>query len=169
MDDERKLETPKVRDILNRKVIALTPDFTIFEAIQALNKYRISTAPVVNSQNEVIGYLSESDCIKSVTNSLYYDQNIGQNIETIMTRNIAFAEEDWDIFELEVFFETKCLRSVPVVDSENHLVGVVTRRDVLTALVKCTDQRENYKELIKTPIELNTKERVRIIIERYEG
>lgn len=164
---DRKLETPKVRDILNKKVIALTPDFTILDAIQALNKYRISTAPVVNALNEVIGYLSEGDCIKSVTNSLYYDQSMGKNIDTIMSTKVAYAEEEWDIFELEVFFESRCLRSVPVVDSENHLVGVVTRRDVLIALVECADGRETYKKLIKTPVELNTQERISIIIERY--
>ena len=167
MTSDRKLETPIVRDILNKKVIALTPDFTIFDAIQALNKYRISAAPVVNAQNEVIGYLSEGVCIKSVTNTLYYDQSMGQNIDTIMTKKVAYAEEGWDIFELEVFLDSRCLRSVPVVDSENHLVGVVTRRDVLIALVECADGRESYKNLIKTPVELNTQERIKMIIESY--
>jgi predicted transcriptional regulator len=165
---DRRLDIPKVKDILNEKIIAFTLDFTIFDAIHCLNQFRISSAPVINLKNEVIGYLSDTDCIKSITNTFYFDANMGLSIGSIMTNNIEFAQQGWDIFELEVFFESKGLRSAPVIDENNHLVGIVTRRDILMTLMNCNDDREIYKELIKNPIELNSRERIRMIVDRYE-
>jgi predicted transcriptional regulator len=169
MKTDRKLEVPKVKDMLRLDIIAFTSDFTIFDAIHSLNKFRISSAPVINYQNEVIGYLSEGDCIKSVTSTLYYDVNMSQTIDTIMTQKVAYADQDWDIFELEFFFDSNHLLSAPIVDDENHLVGIVTRSDILLALVKCSEGREDYKHKIKNPVELNTREKIRWIIDLYHN
>jgi len=163
---DRKLETPKVKDILVTKVIAFRPDFTSFDAIRNFNEHRISTAPVVNEQNEVVGYLSESDCIKCLSNCLFHDETRYRTIDNIMSKKVAIAENDWDMFALESFFLSNHLRSAPVVDSENHLVGIVTRRDALKALQKCMEGREEYKREIKTPVELNMKERIKMIVDR---
>lgn len=105
---DRQLETPKVKDIFIKKVIAFRPDFTIFDAIRNFNKFNISAAPVVTENNEVIGYLSESDCIKCMSNCLFYDEARNDTIDLIMNKNVALAESEWDIFELESFF---CFKS----------------------------------------------------------
>lgn len=166
---DRNLETPYVRDILCEKIIAFFPDFTSFDAISTFNKFRISSAPVINLKNEVIGYLSESDCIKSVSNSLYYDESRGQCIDKIMSRKIFYAQLNWDIFELEIFFISKNLRSAPVVDLNGHLVGIVTRREALMALEKCSQGREKYKREIKRPVEINARERIKMIVDAYSS
>lgn len=83
-----------------------------------------------------------------------------------MSKKVAIAENNWDMFELESFFVSNHLRSAPLVDSENHLVGIVTRRDALIALQKCIEERQEYKKDIKTPVELNMKERIKMIIDR---
>jgi len=164
---DRNLQVPKVKDILHMDVIAFTCDFTIFDAVQSLHKYNISSVPVLNQKNEVIGYLSESDCIKSVTGTLYYDINMSQTIDSIMSRKVAYAELDWDIFELEFFFDSNHLSSAPIRDCENHLVGIVRRSDILLALVKCSVGREDYKFQIKNPVELDTREKIRWVIDQY--
>ncbi len=163
---DRKLDIPKVKDILVTKVVAFKPSFTSFDAIRNFNKFRISSAPVVNDNNEVVGYLSESDCIKCLSNCLFYDEARNRTIDLIMVKKVALAEINWDLFELESFFLSHHLRSAPVVDSDNHLVGIVTRRDALLALEKCFDERQEYKREIKSPIELNMKERIKMLIER---
>lgn len=163
---DRKLETPKVKDMLIKKAIAFKPDFTSFDAIRNFNEYKISAAPVVNENNEVVGYLSESDCIKCLANCLFHDESRMQTIELIMEKNVKVADDNWDIFELENFFVSNHLRSAPVVDSENHLVGIVTRRDALLALENCMKGRQEYKKEIKTPIELNMNQRIKMIANR---
>lgn len=163
---ERSLEAPKVKDILTKKVIAFRPNDTLFDAIRLFNEYRISTTPIVSDNNEVVGYLTESDCIKYLSNGLFYDESRDSTIDLIMIKEVAVAQDEWDVFVLEDFFSSHHLRSAPVVDSENHLIGIVTRRDVLLALEKVMHGREDYKKEVKTPIELNTQERVKMILDR---
>lgn len=164
MGPDRKLETPTVKDILKKNVVAFGPDFTILDAIKSFNKYNLSTAPVVNDQNVVVGYISENDCIKCLSNNLFYDDLDCSSIDLIMSKQVEVAQLDWDIFKLENFFVFKHIKSAPVVDSENHLVGVVTRRDILLELEKCIEDRQDYKGEIKTPVELNLQEKVKIIL-----
>jgi predicted transcriptional regulator len=157
-----------VKDILINKVFALKPDFSSFDAIKFFNKNKISSAPVVNESNEVIGYLSESDCIKDLSNSLFYDETSSRAICHIMSNKVAIAECEWGIFELESFFVANHLRSAPVVDSKNHLVGIITRSDALVALEKCLEKRQEYKSEIKNPVELNMREQVRMIVNLHK-
>lgn len=163
---DRNLEVPKVKDMLTSKVIALKPNFTQSDAIHIFNKYKISTSPVINDDNEVVGYLSESDCLKHTGNSLYFDEKMYSTIDQIMTKKIAVAESEWDLFELENFFISNHLKSAPVVDHENHLIGVVTRSDALMALEKVMHGREDYMKEVKTPIEINMQHRIKMILSR---
>jgi len=166
---DRKLEIPKVKDILTKKVIAFKEDFTVFEAIEIFNKYRISSAPVVNEQNEVVGYLSESDCIKCMSNCLFYDERRDRSISSIMSKDVQAVSGEWDIFELESFFIDKNLKSAPVINSGKHLDGIITRRDAMTSLEKIMHSREDYKANQKKPVELNTQELIKVIMINYEG
>lgn len=110
----KKIDTPKVKDILTKRVIGLRPEFTSLDAIRIFNKYRISSAPVINERRRVIGYLSEGDCMKCISNSLFYDESRGCTIDLIMRREVSVAEIEWNVFELEGFFISKDLRSAPV-------------------------------------------------------
>jgi predicted transcriptional regulator len=130
---DRKLETPTVKDISIKKVIAFTLDFTYFGAIKCLS------------------------------NCLFFDESRNKKIDFIMSKEVSIAKSSWDIFVLESFFVSNHLRSAPVVDSENHLIGIVTRRDALLALEKCMEGRQEYKKEIKTPVELNMRQRIRMI------
>lgn len=158
------INIPKVKDILNKNVIALLEDYSTLDAIKCFNEYRISTAPVLNAKDEVVGYLSESDCIKYISHCLFYDELGHHPISHIMSKNIATVSLTWDVFELETFFIKNHLRNAPVLDCRGHLVGLVTRSDILTSLEKCFQQRIDYKEGIKNPIELNTQDRVVMIM-----
>ena len=68
------------------------------------------------------------------------------------------------IFELDNFFLSKAIRSAPVVDTHNHLIGVITRRDALKALEKIVTDRADYKRQIKEPIQLSESQRIKVII-----
>ncbi len=164
---ERNTTAPKVKDILTTKVIAFKPDFTQLDAIQNFNKYRISTAPVINKEMQVIGFISESDLLKCMSNSLFYDEYWNnKTIDEIMNKQVVTVDPEWDIFELECFFVSKHIRCAPVVDDQNHLIGIITKRDALKALGNLLQEREKYKMQIKTPLVLTKQERIKIILER---
>lgn len=67
-------DTPlKVSDYMTRDLITFTPDQTIETVMQTLIKHRISGGPVVNEKHELIGIISEGDCIKQISESRYYN------------------------------------------------------------------------------------------------
>jgi CBS-domain-containing membrane protein len=168
MTTDRMLDVPKVKDILSEKMVSLTSDFSIIDAIKVLKKHKLSTIPVVNLENEVIGYLTENDCIKHATNTLYYNESLGESIFSIMSNEVSCAKQDWDIYQLEEFFDSEDLGRAPVIDLENHLIGIVTRRDILSTLMKCMNGREDYKNQINNPVEPSFRERIKMIITKYQ-
>jgi len=170
MDKEYTLpDIPKVKEIFSRKVIAFSKEFKIFDAIKNFNKFRISSAPVTNTDNKVVGYLSESDCIKYLSNCLYYDEARNRSIETFMSKKLAKVDLEWDVFELENFFIKNNLKSASIIDDENHLLGIVSRRDILLAFEKYLNAREKYKVFIQIPIELDLKQRTKVIVDNYRS
>lgn len=163
---KRMLDTPRVEDIVIEKAFAFKIGLRSADAPKIFNKYNISTAPVVNEENQVVGHLSERDCIKFLISCLYYDESSNRKIELIMSRKIIVADKSWDLFELERFFVKNHLRSAPVVDSENHFLGIVTRKDVLLELEKFMLGRQDYKKEISQNLEHDTRKKVRNIINK---
>jgi len=50
-------------DIMTKKLITFTPDTQVLKAIDKLISYRISGAPVLDDNGNMIGMLSEIDCL----------------------------------------------------------------------------------------------------------
>lgn len=129
----KKNRLPKVKDIYKKEVKAFYKDQTLLEAIETFNQNFFTAAPVINSIHEVIGYLSESDCLKFMANSLFFDDFV-PTIELSMSKDIICPSLESDIFELETFFVSKGIVSAPILNDQDKLIGIVTRRDVLVAL-----------------------------------
>ena len=161
---DRGLNIPKVRDILNKKVIALETDFSVLDVVHIFNKFRISSAPVVNTEKEVVGYISEIDFLNCLGSCLFFDESRNPTIASIMATNVQHANSEWDIFELDKFFFNNHIRSAPVIDSGNHLAGIITRRDALRALEEIIKKRDGYKKEIKKPIDLSPSNRIKMIL-----
>ena len=132
---KKEISLPKVEDIYRTNYWAFRPDDSVLHAIEAFNKNRFTSAPVIDVNKSVIGYLSESDCLKKMAVSLFYD-DFAPTVESAMSNKVFYAEPDWDIFELEDFFVKKEIVSAPILGSNNILKGVVTRSDVLLCLEK---------------------------------
>ena len=62
-----------VSDYMSRKLVTFTPSQNVMEVIQTLVKHKISGGPVVNDQNELVGIISEGDCIKQISDSRYHN------------------------------------------------------------------------------------------------
>jgi len=164
---DRTLKTPKVKDILIKNTITFRPHFTSLDAVWCFEKFNITEAPVIDVNNEVIGNITESDCIKCLSQSLFYDESRNRTIDYIISKEKIIAQSEWDIFELEKFFISNNQRTAAVVDTNNHLLGIVTKRETLKALAVSILGRQKYKKEIKTPFDLDFREKVKIILNRY--
>jgi predicted transcriptional regulator len=140
----RGLEMPKevdkqqllVSDYMATRLIKFKPDQSIFEAMNLLLSKKISGAPVVNDQNELVGMISESDCMKEIIRGKYHNMPIDTgSVLSYMTKEVVFIAPDLNIFEVAQMFLERKLRRFPVV-YKGKLVGQISQKDVIRAFKK---------------------------------
>lgn len=128
------LRNVKVREYMAANPLTVTPDMPILKAIHLLIEHRVTGAPVVDLRGNVIGMLSESDCLPVAIQSSYHEE-LGGSVSEYMSHGVRTVDADDSIVELaEEFLKTK-LRRFPVLERQ-RLVGQISRRDVLRALEK---------------------------------
>lgn len=134
--NQKKMTTDvplKVSDYMTTKLITFKSDESIDKVIDSLIKHRISGGPVVNEKHELIGIISEGDCIKQISESRYYNMPMNdQTVENCMVKNVDTIDGDMNIFDAaNVFLESKH-RRFPIVEN-GKLVGQISQKDILKA------------------------------------
>lgn len=121
-----------VKDYMARTLVTFKPDTDVLDAVHSLVKHRIAGAPVVDDAGNLIGMLSELDCMKIALHAGYHG-DWGGPVSDYMTDGVETVDADMSIIDLaQVFIDSK-YRRFPVMDN-NRLVGQISRRDVLRAL-----------------------------------
>ena len=116
-------------------LITFTPDTEIIEAIDSMIENQISGAPVLNENKELVGMISEKDCITVIIDSVYHNQPISSSkVSKYMTTNIKSVSMEADIVDVANEFLKKNYKRFPVLDENGRLVGQVSRRDILRAV-----------------------------------
>ena len=123
-----------IKDYMVASLITFTPSMDVLEAINILVKNRISGAPVIDDHGNLIGLLSEKDCMKVAMQAGYYEQ-LGGRVEDYMTKDVVTVESESSVLDLAKMFLEKGPRRYPVVE-DNRLVGQISRRDVLRAIMQ---------------------------------
>ena len=135
----------KVSDYMTRKLITFRPDQSIEEVIDSLIKYKISGGPVVNDKNEVVGIISEGDCIKHISDSRYYNMPVEDNrIEKYMVKDVETIDGNMNIFDAANKFLSEKRRRFPIVEN-GILAGQISQRDILIATIKLKSQNWGEK------------------------
>lgn len=133
----------KVSDYMTRDLITFSPQQTIESVMQKLIKHRISGGPVVNEKNELIGVISEGDCIKQISESRYYNMPMqDKTIENHVTMNVETIDGNMNIFDAANRFLEAKRRRFPIVEN-GKLVGQISQKDVLKAAM--TLKGQNWK------------------------
>ncbi|MHA7055739.1 CBS domain-containing protein [Aquimarina sp. M1] len=130
----------KVSDYMTRNLITFSPKQSVLEVMEKLVKHKISGGPVVNEKNELLGIISEGDCIKQLNESRYYNMPIDDaNVERFMVKNVDTIDGNVSIFDAaNKFLETK-RRRFPILE-EGKLVGQISQKDVMKAALKMNSQ-----------------------------
>lgn len=122
-----------VRDYMAANLVTFTPDMDIQTAINELVGKKISGAPVVDQHGNLVGMLSEHDCMKVALNAAFHDE-MGGKVREFMNADVKSVQAEMSVVELaELFYQTS-LRRYAVFDHEHRLIGQISRRDVLRAL-----------------------------------
>jgi len=123
-----------VKDYMSTNLLTFNPETDMRTAIHDLVANNISGAPVVDDSGNLVGMLSERDCLK-VALSSGYNAEPGGKVAEYMSQPVETVTVDTSILEVADKFISGRFHRYPVLQ-ENTLVGQVSRSDVLKALEK---------------------------------
>lgn len=123
---------PLVRDHMDKIVHTLDPETEILDAVRFLLEHRVTGAPVVDAENQLLGMLGEKDCMRLISEGVNGDLPDG-TVRNYMRTNIRTIAPDMDIYYIAGLFLQDTLRRFPVVE-DGKLVGAITRFDLLRAM-----------------------------------
>jgi CBS domain-containing protein len=145
-----------VGDVMSRNPITVNPDTPLTDVIRTLAERRISGLPVIDADGKLVGVISETDLMwqeSGVTppayimllDSVIYLENparyerdlhkaLGQTVGEVMTRNPTTITSDQPLQEAARLMHEGGVHRLPVLDSAQHVVGVLTRGDIVRAM-----------------------------------
>ncbi len=104
-------------------------------AMRLFLMHRISGAPVIDEHGELVGMLTERDCLKSVVTAGYHGEGNGGAVSAFMTVDVVSVDATASLLDVAQMFITSAYRRFPVLD-KGRVVGVISRRDVIRAVLE---------------------------------
>jgi CBS domain-containing protein len=139
----------QVRDVMTRDVATVGPETSAKYAAEVLTERGFAALPVVDGDYQLVGIVAEADLLRDRLPAdprlhLRRDESAPENVPPlvvrgVMTPAVRTVEAAADVADLARLFVDERIRSVPVLEHE-RLVGIVSRRDLLRALVRPDDE-----------------------------
>ena len=121
-----------VQDYMVRHLLTLQPDDEVLHAVHTLIEHRVAGAPVLDKDGQLVGLLTEKDCMQVVIDAAYYSEYAGL-VSDFMSTDVEVMDAKDSIVEAAERFLKKRYHRYPVMDN-NRLVGQISRADVMRAL-----------------------------------
>tara|TARA_R110000850_G_scaffold271031_2_gene404917 strand:- start:314410 stop:314883 length:474 start_codon:yes stop_codon:yes gene_type:complete len=139
-------ENIRVCDFMSTSLTTFKPEQSIPEVIEVLIRNKISGGPVVNERHELVGIISEGDCIKQLSDSQYYNMPIENiKVEDCMAKDVETIDGNMTIFDAAKQFLKAKRRRFPIVE-EKKLIGLISQKDILKASLKMQSQTWNRNQ-----------------------
>ncbi len=106
-----------------RNPVTLTPNKTVGDALVLMKKYSVSGIPVVDSDEKLVGILTNRD--------LRFEPNLKLKVKDLMTsENLITASLGTDFEKAEKILQKYKIEKLPVVDKNGILKGLITFKDI---------------------------------------
>lgn len=143
------LKTIGAEDYILKNPLTFTENTDLFRAIHLLLEKKVTGATVINDNNEIVGVISELDCLEAIIDGAYYGEIAGKKVGHYMTKQVQSIDSigDLDILDIAKMMIDGKRRRFPVV-KHGKFVGQVSTRSILQAVkdfVSEHDPKEDSK------------------------
>ena len=138
--EDNRYQYEKVTRFMNKSLVTISPNENAFDAMDFLLEKRISGAPVLDDNGQMIGIITESDFLRMILDRAYNNHPVrGNLVKDYMSQDLTTVSPNMDLLDVAQMFTRSPYKRFPVVEN-GKLLGLVSRRDILKAalLVKAT-------------------------------
>jgi len=140
-----------VRDVMTSQVISISKYESVVHVANILADKNISGLPVVDKENKVIGIITQADILsmvgvgrdhtfkdllKYMLGEPLHERRVGDHVGDIMTAPALTIRPEASVADAVRIMDEKRIRRLTVVNSANELIGIVTRADILKAVIR---------------------------------
>lgn len=140
-----------VKDVMTKDVISILKYENVMKVADILAEKNISGLPVVDREEKVVGVITQADIIsvlgagrehtikdllKSMLGEPLPERRLGDIVGDIMTSPAVTIRPDAAVSEAVDLMDQLKIRRLTVVDTNNRLIGIITRADILKAVIK---------------------------------
>jgi CBS domain-containing protein len=125
---------------------AVAPEMTIGDLLRLFDVDGAEAFPVVRDQ-KLVGIVSKADALKAfglLPDSVvpHYDDMLGATVGEVMTHKVMTVDPATPLQRVLHLMVSHHFKAMPVVDADNNLQGVISRDDLIAALIRCTGQQD---------------------------
>ena len=134
---------------------------TVQDALDMMADYHIGGIPVVDEENHLVGIVTNRD--------LRFERRLDKTIDEVMTsENLVTTHQQTDLAAAAQILQENKIEKLPVVDKENHLVGLITYKDITKAKDKpmaCKDEKGRLRVAAGVGVTKDTLDRMQALVD----
>lgn len=123
-----------VKDYMDYNPHAINANCNVKEVVEQLLEQHILGAPVVGTDQQLVGYISEQECIKEMLNDAFYCEE-PTSVANVMVKDVISVSPETSIVEIAQTMLKQHPKNYPVVES-GKLIGIIGRAHILRALLE---------------------------------
>lgn len=145
-DLDQEVAEMLVRDVMTSPAITVSPGTSVKEGLRVLDRNRVTALPVVAPDGHLVGIVSEADLLRDAVRHderahlIPHEQThtVPRNVEDVMSTLSLTVSPESDLSEAVELMTGTAVKSLPVVE-QGHVVGVVSRSDIVRLLARSDD------------------------------
>ncbi|MFH8576512.1 CBS domain-containing protein [Streptomyces zaomyceticus] len=173
----------RIDRLMTREVVSVRGDTPFKEIVRTLSEHQVTAVPVVDGDGRVVGVVSEGDLLRKTADQAAAPSGMpavpdletweeakaeGTRAEELMSAPAVCARPDWTVAEAARLMEVQGVKRLVVVDGDDHVLGIVSRRDLLAVYLREDDdiRREIVEDVLGDTLRL---EPTALAVEVHDG
>jgi len=133
---------------------------TVRDALDIMAEYHIGGIPVVDEENRLVGIVTNRD--------LRFERRLDRKIDDVMSKDhLVTTHQQTDLTAAAQILQENKIEKLPVVDKDNHLVGLITYKDITKAKDKpmaCKDEKGRLRVAAGVGVTVDTLDRMQALV-----
>lgn len=134
---------------------------TVKDALAMMGEYHIGGIPVVDEDNHLVGIVTNRD--------LRFESHLDKKVDDVMTsENLVTTHQQTDLAAAAKILQQNKIEKLPVVDKDNHIVGLITYKDITKAKDKpmaCKDDKGRLRVAAGVGVTADTLVRMQALVD----